>query len=246
MAYFPHHSVRTPGREQTLWRYMDLAKLADLLVTKSLYFPTIAQLGDPWEGTLPEIDAAEIDSLRAEHGVDLLGSPEGRWFLDLPARQRARAYVSCWHANATECHAMWSMYADGQGVAVRTTVGRLIDAADSWLGGRVYIGWVDYVDFEVDRLAEQLFPGALFSKDVSYRHEQEVRALVLDAWSCGDERPPTGHGIRLTASPSALLECVVPSPSTPDWVVRVIEWLLNASACQIPLQPSRFRRTGRL
>lgn len=246
MAFFSHPSVRTPPPEQPLWRYMDLAKLADLLVTKSLYLPTVAQLGDPWEGTLPDIDAAEIASFRAEHSADFSASPAGRWLLKFPSQQRDRAYASCWHGNGVESHAMWGMYARAHGVAVRTTVGRLIDAADSWRGGRVYIGWVDYIDFAVHRLADQLFPGPLLTKDVSYQHEQEVRALVLDDWSYGYESSSENGGIRLSVAPSALLECVVPSPTAPDWVVRVVEWLLETSACQVPLQRSRFKRAAKL
>jgi hypothetical protein len=134
MAFFPHVSVRTPERDQALWRYMEVLKLADLLISKSLYLPTMAQLGDPWEGTLPDIDAAEFDSLRAEHVADFSASPEGQSMLQLPSRQRGRAHVSCWHGNDVESHAMWGVYAKGQSVAVRTTVGRLIDAANAWRG----------------------------------------------------------------------------------------------------------------
>lgn len=243
--YFSHPSIRTPTRDQVLWRYLDVAKLADLLVTKSLYFPTLAQLSDPWEGTLPDTDAADMNSFRVEHRDELSSSQEGRWVLEHPARQRERAFVSYWHANEVESHAMWRLYLDGHGVAVRTTVGRLIDAADGWRGGRVYIGWVDYVNLVEGRLSDLLFPGALLTKDVSYQHEKEVRALVLGELIVQDDRP-TFEPVRVAVSPTQLLECVVPSPTSPDWVVRIIQWLLEASACPIPLQESRFKRTARL
>ena len=244
--FISHESICTPPRDQELWRYLDVAKFADLLVTKSLYFPTLAQLGDPWEGTLPDADAAAIDSFRAKHCDELSSSPEGRWILEHPSRQRERARVSCWHASNVESHAMWGLHVDGHGLAVRTTVGRLIDAANAWHGGLVYIGLVDYVDLVDGRLANQLFPGALLTKDVSYQHESEVRALVLGEVDHQANGSTPSEGVRVTLSPPELLECVVPSPKSPDWVVRVIEWLLDANACSVPLQESRFRRPARL
>ena len=133
--YFSHPSIRTPTRDQVLWRYLDVAKLADLLVTKSLYFPTLAQLSDPWEGTLPDTDAADMNSFRVKHRDELSSSQEGRWVLKHPAKQRERAFVSCWHANEVESHAMWPRRSWGS----RSNNGRSPHRCSGWLARRARV-----------------------------------------------------------------------------------------------------------
>lgn len=245
--FFSHDNIRTPERDQRLWRYIDLTKFADLLITESLFFPAMTRLNDPWEGSLPDADAEDFERLRVEQRAELSSplAPESRYVLQYTAMQRERTYVSCWQANDVESHAMWNLYVDGYGVAIRTTVGRLIDAANAWNGGRVYIGSVDYLDFSTEKLTNQIFPGALLTKDKSYGHEQEVRAFILDILDLRTDKPVPIPGVRVSVSPPQLLEAVVTAPSSPEWVVRVVKWLLEANSCSLPLQRSRFSREAR-
>ena len=46
----PGSSIRIPERDATLWRYMDLAKLLDLVINRRLFFSAVNKLGDRFEG----------------------------------------------------------------------------------------------------------------------------------------------------------------------------------------------------
>jgi hypothetical protein len=126
----------------SLWRYMSLDKLVDLLSTSELQFAPLAWFvnSDPFEGYLPAV-ALEADAsifrplvkdnelafqLVEEHRRNIgheLTEDEKALFKsqleDLKAAPRlyhaaiAKAIsVSCWHGNKGESEAMWRLYGD--------------------------------------------------------------------------------------------------------------------------------------
>ena len=50
----PDYEVKYPALDATLWRYMDVAKFADLLESKALFFARANKLEDPFEGSWPD------------------------------------------------------------------------------------------------------------------------------------------------------------------------------------------------
>jgi hypothetical protein len=159
MPYAEHPSAgELPQRTESIWRFMSLAKLLDLLSTSTLYFPQLLVLRrmDPFEGSSTRPNRVFYERLVSD-------APFAREFLRIPAdavvpdlngvfapefqksirdRFAATVYVSCWHLCRTESAALWSAYA-GQpdGVAVRSTIGALVQA----LAGEprpIYVGRV--------------------------------------------------------------------------------------------------------
>ena len=130
------------GEDTSLWRYMSLDKLIDLLATQELHFTPLASFAksDPFEGYLPAVAMDADASVFRPHVKDA----ESTWELveahrnssghELTDEERAvaeeritdlkgapRLYrmaiaksiaVNCWHINKGESEAMWRLYGD--------------------------------------------------------------------------------------------------------------------------------------
>ena len=130
------------GEDTSLWRYMSLDKLVDLLATQELHFTPLASFAksDPFEGYLPAVAMDADASIFRPHVEDA----ESAWKLvedhrksighELTEAERAlvekqigdlkatpRLYhaliaksiaVNCWHMNKGESEAMWRLYGD--------------------------------------------------------------------------------------------------------------------------------------
>jgi hypothetical protein len=98
------------------------------------------------------------------------------------------SFVSCWREGDQESMAMWDLYNKGDGtVAIKSTVGllkkALTTASELCSVGRVnYVPWDTHSESYVDPFA------ICFRKDLSYRHEEEVRALMYrkDSYQLGE------------------------------------------------------------
>ncbi len=114
-----------PPNEQSIWRFMSVAKFVSLLSSKSLYLSSIAELRkrDPFEGTYPipnhidrsriETDDAyarsEIGDISEESGYSNLRSMWGRSGGDIDQNRYCHAiYVNCWHMGDRETAFLWS------------------------------------------------------------------------------------------------------------------------------------------
>src|SRR5205085_563436 len=95
------------------------------------------------------------------------------------------ACVNCWYCNEHENIRMWCEYATtGTGVAIRSTIGNVIEALKGDTGHQ-YIGKVRYLDYSDDQRSCDLdwdgldLSAALTVKNDSFRHEQEVRVIMI-------------------------------------------------------------------
>src|ERR1700730_7601931 len=52
-----HPSFTHPSNQTRLWRYMDLSKFVALIQTAKLHFARADTLGDPFEGSVPRLNA---------------------------------------------------------------------------------------------------------------------------------------------------------------------------------------------
>lgn len=163
----------------TLWRYMDGWKFEWLLQWGRLFMPSADRLGDPFEGTRPVGDL-EWWARAAERAV----SEEQRRILqhnsDLQSRFargfRDHYYVSCWHVNQYENHAMWRCYTtQPTAVAIRTTYSILRQC----LPEHIEMGMVRYIDYTEERMPSMNLFEYITHKEAYYRFENEARAVAL-------------------------------------------------------------------
>ncbi|WP_102554197.1 DUF2971 domain-containing protein [Vibrio splendidus] len=163
------------SEEESLWRYMSLDKLINLLETNELYFTALGSYNesDPFEGYMPDVAArayseifgSQVNELKQAYeslkqiegaqsnpkldemrdGIEKLSSIMELAFHDISKG----ITVNCWHSNRIESEAMWKLYSDdGKGIAVKTSVERLRNALkDQVFGKKIQIGKVKYLDF---------------------------------------------------------------------------------------------------
>lgn len=177
--YKDHNDFKTPDDDTPIWRYMDYSKFIAMLEDKSLYFTRGDRFQDRFEGTLPNMVHPKarrlLEELREYHGRPF----DDEVFNKLNLLDRRTVAINCWHMNEIESDAMWKLYlkAQGEGVAIKSTVGRLKSALGD--GGRtVHIGAVEYIDYEKDEFEMLNSFSRFLHKRIGFIHEHELRALI--------------------------------------------------------------------
>lgn len=264
MTLHAHGSFNVDEAESAIvWRYVGLSALLHLLAKKTLYFPLLASLEDPWEGSpgMPDLLAfAEGSGLEGNERLEAVQTFQKRF-----ARRRSRLAASCWYRSERESAAMWTPYAErGRGIAIRSTVGRLAAALDE--GRELTIGAVEYVDHLTTTLGEEDLRCA-FAKNAAYAHENEVRVVTSvsdDEWSAMKDRKgvagprwyfvegagdgpniaqvsvqafgdgPT-DGVYVVADTSSLIDRVVVAPGAEPWVVEAVQASVSALEHDLPV-----------
>jgi hypothetical protein len=234
---------------------MNLSQFLWLLSERSLYFATLAEFEDKWEGVPPSqsLDAiGQSQAARAKtHGWPANAAAYGKWARGSIRKQLievGEAYrVMCWHESNVESVAMWKLYTRGiDGVAIQTTVARL----ESCLASLPFVGVgrVDYSGYDPGPVAEGS-AGLLVSllKRRSFAHEQELRFFVQDFdrpdraeyW---DEKPspneerPLGGAIKIEIG--HLIERIVVSPDYPAWAVPGLQTVVTTAGLNLRVQTS--------
>jgi len=233
-----------------LWRYVDLAKFIDMLVTKSLFFVRHEKLVqmDPLEGTYTKGTYVAIENVPITvHGE---GDPdEFRKLLKPPfAAQFMRRLlcISSWHQNMGESDAMWKIYArDNKGIAIRSSIDRFMRALEPSCQDKVFLGKVRYVDYFPDDARNYVIEPA-FVKDLSYAHEKEVRAVVWDDTANNRTKEewlsiqlPTG--VKVPIDPKVLVEKVILSPDAEYWYRDLIERVARKFDLDVAIEVSRYK-----
>jgi len=236
------------ANEVGIWRYMDVARFLTLIYEKKLFFARLHELGDPWEGVWTRPASHQFVS----RGDD----PEYRRRL---AREfNSLALISCWHENERESVAMWKLYVSGrEGVALKTTVGRLIRVVAANWARMPTIGRVRYEDITYDPVKAD-YDGItyaawfLFRKSKAYEHEREVRAVIYDphydehaalqeATFAANRPAPRGEVGRGEAVPvdlSILIERIVVSPGFPEWALGSLQKAVDAASVGVQMESS--------
>jgi hypothetical protein len=174
-----HPSFPPPDdHSQVLWRYMDSDKFEWLLEHGRLFMSTADNLGDSREGSTPP---GEIDWWKQEYNNAATEEQRAtvdhnrNFFANFAQNFRRRYYVSCWHMNTHENYSMWRCYTrTKRAVAIRTTYSALRKA----LPITALMGVIRYIDYSKDRLPSGNMFEWIMHKDINFRYEAEVRAVV--------------------------------------------------------------------
>jgi hypothetical protein len=269
--YEDYPPLKKPVDENTvIWRYMDFTKFASLLQKNALFFRTVYALTkeDYFEGALSQAGiihdqtffAKFLQSFSSEQGQEIR-----RMSLDAQA-SRAKDHarhiaVNCWHMGDEESAAMWRLYAQSeQGIAIRSTFARLKDCFSKTtfvpfinegekFPLRVYIGEVQYIDFDKDFQSGDHLVHFTYKRK-SFSHEHELRAIVhLSPLQI----KPTGRsielkrlakdfqklgGIYIDSDLNRLVEAVVLSPKTPRWQQELVGSLVEKYGFSFPIKGS--------
>ena len=104
-----------------VWKYLDLSKFLDMLMSKRLFMSRSDKFEDQYEGTFSEPTYEEIKKIAANN-------PK---FLNYYKSHREKVVISSWHINEYESFAMWQIFTkNNEGLAIQSTIGRLKKALE--------------------------------------------------------------------------------------------------------------------
>lgn len=195
VTLFPSQNI--PDVKDQLWRYFDLHKLIDLLYRKQFRFSRMDTFEDPLEGVplrawftyKTKLDPELIQGLSlselilVEQFRDLVPESMKKKLNTIRAIQTS-TFVTCWFAEQRESLAMWNLYSNVDGVAVKIPFGELVSnltIQDEGISA-YYGGMVEYI--ELRNLYSSAGVSALerkkvaLRKDSSFKHECEFRFVI--------------------------------------------------------------------
>jgi len=252
-AYCPeqHRAFRLPPGKTTIWRYLTLPKLLDLLDSRKLFFCRASKFDDPFEGAVPKRTEEYLrswESARVSEEVRSKHRAERK-------RMRSSMAISSWHMSEHESAAMWNLYGlTHEGVAIKSTVDRLTRALPEWPKkgwqgpGAIYIGKVDYIDYSTAIFDPSQSYLPYVHKRESFKHESELRAVTLINKAAGEaaasgvttEFAVTEWGIAIPVDVCALIEGIYIAATAPGWFDRIV----RASIERFGFDPNLVRKSA--
>lgn len=220
-----HFDVQANGRplepNAPLWRYMKLTTLLYMLTEKRVFIPKLntLQKGDKFEGWL-DLQNGQPDKMKRHLALkeheDWFRREKGgtteSWEKSAPPELSAlwlrelakRRCVWCWHQSEHESMAQWVIYGREAGVAIRSDAESVLE---TFKPADVVYGEVQYVDVGQIPVAasSHLRWHPYFLKHSSFKHEQEVRFVLMDESDWLDGRV-------VKVAPETLIKEVVISP----------------------------------
>lgn len=197
-----------------IWKYLDLSKFLDLLLSRKLFLSRSDKFEDQYEGTFSEPTFEEIKRLSENN-------PE---FLSYYKSHREKVVVSSWHINEYESFAMWQIFTqNSEGLAIQSTIGRLQKALEVEKDTQQYIGEVNYIDYKKEYIPfEDTFFPFLFKRK-SFQYEREVRVLS----DLSDQQIKINDGIKIDIDINQLIEKIYIHPKSENWYKKLVIELVS-------------------
>ncbi len=245
MVAQPHPAFTWPEEDVPIWRYTDFAKFVAMLEHSGLFFVRADSLGDPFEGSIPRANLP-LRHKQIEQVVE-----EGQFGDEVAERVRqskstlsglyrtlrSMIGVTCWHMNKSESAAMWKLYGEmGSSIAIRSTFERLKVAVPD----NIYVGVVNYIDFDRDPISETNFFLPYTHKRKSYAHEREIRGVFSDFTELESGSPTDYAGGWVDVDLDQLVEGVYLAPQSEGWVEELVMGVLKRYGRSWPVVRSRL------
>lgn len=207
--------LKTPSKDTVIWHYFSLSKFLSLLNDSCLYFSRYDQLFDSMEGKLssPDINlyakfASGIPERIKKNGIGI-----------------GCGYINCWVMSEEELYLMWNTYSSlEEGIAIKSSIGKLIDSFDPSDPREVVISDIKYLDYEneytFDKMEGRINAlASYFCKRNYFSQEKELRLLYYDS------KIKYHHnilGVKFNVSLESLIDEIYISPKAKKWFVDLI------------------------
>ncbi|MCM0668454.1 hypothetical protein [Flavobacterium tyrosinilyticum] len=208
--YLKNPNIKLPDDSDTIvWKYLDLSKFLDLLLSKKLFMSRSDKFEDQYEGTFSEPTYEEIKKLAADNTE----------FLNYYKTHREKVAISSWHINEYESFAMWQIFTkNNEGLAIQSTIGRLQKAVKPENNFDQFIGEVNYIDYKKEYIPfDDLFFPFLFKRK-SFQYEREVR--ILSDTSKSDIK--LNDGLKINVDINQLIEKIYIHPKSENWYKKLV------------------------
>ncbi len=128
-----------------------------MLETKSLFFCRADKFSDPFEGSLPKMEAEnrkkEMRKIARSPGYNFGEKQIDENILNLQKGHinfKRTTIINCWHKNKNESDAMWRLYLkDNEGVAIQSTTERVYKTIEE-IPEVIGLSTVRYFDYDKD------------------------------------------------------------------------------------------------
>jgi hypothetical protein len=224
--YLSSPNIKLPEDPDTIvWKYLDLSKFLDLLLSQKLFMSRSDKFEDQYEGTFSEPTFEEIKKLA-------INNPD---FLDYYKTHREKVAISSWHINEYESFAMWQIFTqNSEGLAIQSTIGRLQKALEPEKNLKQYIGQVNYIDYKKEYIPfDDLFFPFLFKRK-SFQYEREVR-IISDT---SDTKININDGIKINVNISQLIDKIYIHPKSENWYKNLVIELVSKLGFDIEIEKS--------
>ncbi|HQX04007.1 MAG TPA: DUF2971 domain-containing protein [Flavobacterium sp.] len=224
--YIHNTDIILPENPNTIvWKYLDLSKFLDLLLSKKLFMSRSDKFEDQYEGTFSEPTYEEIRKI-AEN------NPE---FLDYYKSHREKIVISSWHINEYESFAMWQIFTkNNEGLAIQSTVKRLQEAMKPETKTTQYIGEVNYIDYKKEYIPfdDTFFP--FLFKRKSFQYEREVR-IISDVTQ---NNIVINEGLKIDVDIHQLIEKIYIHPKSENWYKNLVIQLMEQLGFNFSIEKS--------
>ena len=228
--YKKHKVFIEPNYSDMLWRYLDFTKFMDLLESESIFFTRADKFEDKFEGSYSKLNR----KIGREVYKDMTDEQYRTMINQVSffSRNMIRyTFINCWHMNNYESEAMWKLYSkSNEAVAIQTTYRRLKDCFNNYEKD-IFIGKVNYIDYETEWMPEGNAFYPYVHKRKSFIHENEVRA-VMQELPCNEqgitfEKDICDYGINVPVDINILIENIYVSPLAPQWFGDLVKKVVN-------------------
>jgi hypothetical protein len=224
--YLNNPNIKLPEDPNTIvWKYLDLSKFLDLLLSRKLFMSRSDKFEDQYEGTFSEPTYEEIKKLA-------INNPD---FLDYYKTHREKVAISSWHINEYESFAMWQIFTqNSEGLAIQSTIGRLQKALEPEKNLKQYIGQVNYIDYKKEYIPfDDMFFPFLFKRK-SFQYEREVR-IISDT---SETKIHINDGIKINVDISQLIDKIYIHPKSENWYKNLVIELVSKLGFDIEIEKS--------
>jgi hypothetical protein len=224
--YLNNPNIKLPQDPDTIvWKYLDLSKFLDLLLSKKLFMSRSDKFEDQYEGTFSEPTFEEIKKLSIDN-------PD---FLNYYKTHREKVAVSSWHINEYESFAMWQIFTqNSEGLAIQSTIKRLQNALALETNFKQYIGEVNYIDYKKEYIPfDDMFFPFLFKRK-SFQYEGEVR-IITDV---GDSNIKLNEGLKINVDINQLIEKIYIHPKSENWYKNLVIQLVTQLGFDFKIEKS--------
>jgi hypothetical protein len=208
--YLNNPNINLPDDPDTIvWKYLDLSKFLDLLMSKKLFMSRSDKFEDQYEGTFSEPTFEEIKKLS-------INNPD---FLQYYKTHREKVAISSWHINEYESFAMWQIFTqNSEGLAIQSTIGRLQKALIPENNYKQFIGEVSYIDYKKEYIPfDDMFFPFLFKRK-SFQYEREVR-IITDV---AENKTMLNDGLKINVDIDQLIETIYIHPKSENWYKNLV------------------------
>ena len=224
--YINNPNIKLPEEPDTIvWKYLDLSKFLDLLMSEKLFMSRSDKFEDQYEGTFSEPTFEEIKKLSIDN-------PD---FLNYYKTHREKVAISSWHINEYESFAMWQIFTqNSEGLAIQSTIGRLQESLNPETNFNQYIGEVNYIDYKKEHIPfDDMFFPFLFKRK-SFQYEGEVRIIT----DIGESEIKINEGLKINIDINQLIAKIYIHPKSENWYKNLVIQLVKQLGFDFTIEKS--------